>query len=997
MTDKKAQRRKVPQKTATPEKSAAKELETGEFPRPSAAQFSIVGIGASAGGLEAFESFFKAMPDKSGLAFVLVAHLAPSHVSILPELIQKTTEMEVSQVVDNTRVQANHVYIIPPNKTMAIFHGTLQLLDLPTPRGPNLPIDIFFRSLAQDIGHKAIGIILSGTGTDGTLGIRAIKGEAGMVMSQSLNSAKYDGMPASAIGTGLVDYVLPPEKMPEQLLRYIHHQDRRVENFISNDDQHYQSALQKIFILLRVATDHDFSLYKKNTINRRIERRMHIHQIDQIDDYVRYLQESDREVDILFKELLIGVTSFFRDAEAFELLKGKYIPDLLEDKPDGYELRIWVPGCSSGEEAYSVAIIVQECIEPLKRHFDVQIFGTDLDEDAIDAARTGLYPKAISADISEERLSKFFSKEGDHYQIRKNIREMVVFAPQNIIKDPPFTKLDMLSCRNLLIYFRPELQRRLLPMFHYSLKEDGILFLGSSETIGQSTDLFSLLDKKWKIFKRHPSKKATLPMLDFQDLDQPADIPDKKMLETLKPNREIDIKRLLKVILAQSDIPACVIIDDHANIVYIHGQTGRFLELAQGEMSINILEMARLGLRVALTNAIRKMASDRREVIMNGLQIKEKGTQVNLNLIVRPLPDLKTGHRGMMMVIFDEIPAAAETGADTAKQVRKKKGAEVKRLEDELQHTRENLQTTIEELETSNEELKSTNEELQSTNEELQSTNEELETSKEELQSLNEESVTVNAELQCRIDELIAANDDIKNLLDATDIATVFLDIHLKIRRFTPRVTDMFHLTHSDIGRPIEHFATTLTDLKVKDYALKVLEDLAQREVEVVDSRGRVYCMRARPYRTLDNVIDGVVITFSDITEHKILTRKAVESEEKWRGVVENAPLGIFFESEGQFIYINPYGLDLFGAVSSELILGTRSLDRVHPDQYKRIKKRNASLYKGNKPLPAVEETWLRMDGGDFEVVVSAVPMTMDGKAGALFFFREKQPVNVPA
>ena len=419
-------------KTPPPAKSAVKAAEPESIVKYQGVRFPIVGIGASAGGLEAFETFFKAMPDNSGLAFVLVAHLAPSHVSILPELIQKKTQMKVMQVVDNTKVLPNHVYIIPPNKTMAILNGTLQLLDMPTPRGVNLPIDIFLRSLAQDIGHKAIGIILSGTGTDGTLGVRAIKGEGGMVMSQDLASAKYDGMPASAADTGLVDYVLPPDKMPQQLLNYTRHQDRRVEDNISNDNQHYQTALQKIFILLRTATDHDFSLYKKNTIIRRIERRMHVHQIDQIDDYVRYLQESDHETTILFKELLIGVTSFFRDPQAFDLLKEKYIPILLADKPDDYQVRIWVPGCSSGEEVYSIAIVMQECMEAMGRHFVVQIFGTDLDEEAINTARTGWYPKAISADVTPERLTKFFIRKEENYLIRKNIREMVVFAPQNI-------------------------------------------------------------------------------------------------------------------------------------------------------------------------------------------------------------------------------------------------------------------------------------------------------------------------------------------------------------------------------------------------------------------------------------------------------------------------------------------------------------------------------------------------------------------------------------
>ena len=473
----------------------------------------IVGIGASAGGLDAFQTFFKAMPHDSGMAFVLVAHLDPTHVSILPELLQKPTKMAVHQIIDGMEVHPNAVYVIPPNKDLGILNGILQLMNPAQPRGANLPIDSFFRSLAQDQGANAAGIVLSGTGTDGTLGVKAIKGEVGMVMVQDEESAKYDGMPRSAIATGLADYVLPPEKMPEQLTKYMMHASRTQAPRIVPVQGRISNALQKIFVILRSRTNHDFSLYKKNTICRRIERRMNVHQIDDINDYVSYVQESDREAEILFKELLIGVTSFFRDPEAFDVLKTKALSKLLAGKAQDSTVRVWVPGCSSGEEAYSLAILLHECREKLTHHFNIQIFGTDIDEDAIQYARAGVYPASILADIGAARLKRNFMKQDDGlYQVKKIIREMLVFAPQNIIKDPPFTKLDLLSCRNLLIYLGPELQKRLLPNFHYSLAPGGILMLGSSETIGHDTDLFSPLSTKWKVFRRNdlPNEKRTV-------------------------------------------------------------------------------------------------------------------------------------------------------------------------------------------------------------------------------------------------------------------------------------------------------------------------------------------------------------------------------------------------------------------------------------------------------------------------------------------------------
>jgi len=843
---------------------------------------AIVGIGASAGGLEALVTFFKAMPPRSGAAFVIVAHLDPDHISLMPELLQKHTTMPVAQVNAGIKVQPDHVYIIPPNKDLSILGGTLQLMDLILPRGRNLPIDHFLRSLAQDQSTHAIGIILSGTGSDGTIGLKAIKAELGMTMVQDEASAKYDGMPHSAIATGVIDYILPPEQMPGQLVAYLTHSTYKTPAALLPHEGMTPDALQKIFIILRTRTNHDFSLYKKNTICRRIERRMNVHQLDNIADYVRYMQESDREADILFKELLIGVTNFFRDPDAFESLRRDALMPLLESKPEDYTVRVWITGCSSGEEAYSIAILLIECMESIKRHFSVQIFGTDIDENAIGTARNGLYPASILADVSEDRLRRFFSKEEDgQYRIRKSVREMLVFAPQNLIKDPPFTKLDLLCCRNLLIYLGPELQKKLLPMFHYSLKPEGILFLGSSETIGQNADYFSTLDKKWKIFRAAPSHLKNSPPLEFPRLPSGNLGLETALPESIQQIEEISAFQMVEAILQQSDAPPCAIINEGCNILYIYGKTGRFLEPAEGKVSVNIIEMARTGLKKGLADAIHKVSLHKQAISRKGLHVQHNGGQIIVDLLVKPIME-PGAMRSMFMVVFEEITDAHPEHQTTQLRLRRPNRSAAE-LEHELQSTRENLQTTIEELETSNEELKSTNEELQSTNEELQSTNEELETSKEELQSLNEESATVNAELQSRIDDLSNANDDMKNLLDSTDIATIFLDTDLCIRRFTPRIIDIIPLSISDIKRPISHFAHCLIAIDFTSLAKRVLDNLAIQELEVASKDGKIYFIRMRPYRTVNNVIDGVVFTFQDITARKQIENSLRESEQRFR------------------------------------------------------------------------------------------------------------------
>jgi len=825
--------------------------------------FYVVGIGASAGGLDALERFFRNMPESSGMAFIVVTHLDPDHISIMPELIQKTTKMKLYQAEDGMKVEPNHVYVAPANRDIAILHGTIQLIKPPGAHGFRLPIDFFFKSLSADLGEKAICIILSGMASDGTAGLKAVKSELGMVMVQDPKSAKFDGMPNSAIKTGLADYILPPEEMSVKLIKYTSQKVKGIVLDKAITDGKIPDAIQKIFILLRTHTGHDFSLYKQNTIHRRIDRRMNIAQLNNLNDYTRLLQENPAEIETLLKDLLIGVTNFFRDPDAFDKLK-KILLELVKSKPDNGQIRIWVPGCSTGEEAYSIAIILRECIDEAKKYFNAQIFATDIDSNAIDKARIGSF-SGIEADVSKERLKHFFISDQNQFQVRKEIREMVIFAPQSVIKDPPFTKLDLISCRNLLIYFNTELQKKIIPVFHYSLLSNGILFLGSSETINVFVDLFSIVDRKWKIYKRRDSIYSVQPFMEF-----PIARSTRKTDEIIMKKSEIkNITQIAEKIILQSYSPNCVIINENGDIVYIHGRTGKYLELTDGEAKMNIFRMSHEGLKQELPVLIRKVISSKRSSTAQGIKVKSNGGSLLINLTVKPIKE-PVEMLDSLLVIFEE--AAPQKKVTGSKKIHYEKKSEkiIKHLEYELKSAQENLRSTIEELETSNEELKSTNEEMQSTNEEMQSSNEELETSKEELQSLNEELITVNTELQNKNDELSVINNDMKNLLDSIDVPTIFLDNNLFIKRFTFHATKVVNLIASDVGRPIDHIVTKLKYEKLVEDAKEVLRTLVFKEVELQTNDGTWYQMRILPYRTISNLIDGVVITFSNINNLKI-------------------------------------------------------------------------------------------------------------------------------
>ncbi len=841
--------------------------------------FYIVGMGGSAGSLEAFEQFFRNMPDNSGAAFILISHLDPTHKGMMPELLQRYTKMKVFEAGDGMKVMPNCIYVIPSNKDMAILHGILQLLEPAAARGLRLPIDFFFKHLGQDQKEMAVGIIISGMGTDGTAGLKIVKEHLGMIMVQEPESAKYDSMPRSALDTGLVDYIAPVEVLPLKLLAYMKQSSKPLAEHTGSEEK-VASDLQKISVLLRGETGNDFSLYKKNTVLRRIERRMNVHHIGTMKQYVRFLQDNPQEVDLLFKELLIGVTNFFRDPEAFELLKNTVVPEILKSRGKDRAIRVWAPGCSTGEEAYSVSIIFSECISKLKLKGDVkvQIFATDIDKSAIDKARQGIYPANIAADVSAERLKRFFTKEDGRYQINKDIRDLAVFAPHNVTLDPPFTKLDLISCRNLLIYLTPELQKKLIALFHYSLKPNGVLFLGTSETVGRAAELFSTLDARWKIYRRLQSVRTPADIADFAHFYR----------EAIPPGRELgkyaaespSIPEIARRLLLEDFTPPAVLINGQGDVVFIHGRTGKYLEPPAGKTNINIFAMAREGLKIELPRAVREAKSKNKLITLKRIKVKTNGDFQTIDLTVKPVV-----HQGIQqplyMIAFENAAIAPKAEkliyghGGTAPRLRKINTE----LEKELKHAKELLQTTTEEMQLSQEELKSTNEELQSTNEELQSTNEELSSSKEEMQSLNEELMTVNAELQVKIDESTQAYSDMKNMLNRTEIATIFLDNDLNIRKYTPPANEIFKVIPSDVGRPVSHVVSNLQYDGVVADVRKVLDSLIYKEAQVQTAEGHWYDMRIAPYRTDNNVIDGVVRNFIEITTMKKMEFAVQEKE----------------------------------------------------------------------------------------------------------------------
>ena len=856
--------RKITHRSAPPSSaSILRERPDAEEQTP----FPIVGIGASAGGLEAIEQFLGHVPPASGLGFVVVQHLDPNYKGVLVELLQHSTSMPVIQIEDGIKVEPDHVYVIPPHFDISLLHGQLYLLEPAAPHGLRLPIDYFFRSLADDQQ-----VILSGMGSDGTLGLRAIKEKAGAAFVQAPASAKFDGMPSSAIGAGLADVVAAAEELPARIVSYLQHTRGLVSKLALNPTEIDTSGLDKVVLLLRAHTGQDFSLYKKSTLYRRIERRMGLHQLPRIADYVRFLRENPQETGLLFKELLIGVTRFFRDPEVWEQLKAEVIPALLAAQAGGGQLRAWVPACSTGEEAYTLAITFCEALQQTQAtaHHSLQIFATDLDPDAIDKARAGIYPANIAADVGDERLRRFFVQDDFGFRVSNAIREMVVFAPQNLIMDPPFTKLDLLSCRNLLIYLEADLQKKLLPLFHYSLNTSGFLVLGSSETIGEATALFTPLPGKTRIYQRRqtglPKGLSAFPSA-FSRPRTRADAPPSASPATLSSLSATSLQALTESLLLQHYSPAAVLTNDKGDIAYISGKTGKYLEPASGKANLNVFAMAREGLSGSLNAAFAKAVRQKTLITIKGIAVGTDGGTQFVDLTVTPL-DEPIVLQGMVLIVFASAPSPAvalESGGPQSRSQRVKLTA----IADELQQCREELQITREEMQTSEEELKSANEELQSTNEELQSANEELTTSREEMQSMNEELHTVNQELQAKVDELSLASDDMKNLLNSTNIATLFLDDELRVRRFTTQTTRIIKLIPGDVGRPITDLVMEMEYPTLAEDASEVMRTLIFLEREVPARNNLWFRVRIMPYRTQDNRIDGAVITFVDISVAK--------------------------------------------------------------------------------------------------------------------------------
>ncbi|MCB1189030.1 MAG: PAS domain-containing protein [Leptospiraceae bacterium] len=851
-----------------------------------------VGIGASAGGLEAIEAFFSNMPPATGFSFILVQHLSPTHKSMMVEILPKRTKMSVYVAVEGMLVEPNAIYLIPPKKNLTIVQGRLILNEQETARGINLPIDIFLRSLAEDQKEKAIAVILSGAGSDGIRGIRAIKEEGGMVVVQTEESAKFDGMPRSAISTGLADFILTPDKMPEQIISYAKHpstnKNENTELLFNNEEE----GLSRIFSLVREKTKVDFTYYKPNTVIRRIERRMMVNQIENLKDYVLFIINNQKEQTTLYRDLLIGVTNFFRDSEAFDFLSETVIPDLLERNANK-EIRFWVAGCSTGEEAYSIAILAREGMDKLGKSFDLKIFATDIDKDSIFRAGQGIYPDSIAADIPHKLLAKYFYRKDDSYQIVRSIREMVIFAHHNVIKDPPFTNISLVSCRNLLIYFQPMLQKKVFEFFNFSLNPQGILFLGKSETVGDMTDYFEPIHPKLKILRSKGKQKPggtnidiTIPFNSMEKMSYDSQKKREQYVQIYEEDRILD--RFIKSI-SGIYLPITLIVNEGMEILYVVGDMSGYFTLPFGKMSNDVTKMAIKELAIPLSTGMRKAIDSKETSQYSGIRIKTTNATKHLKLIIMPLSQ-KKGQEPLYGIFIETIQETKTNQKDEIQKYDLTAEAEqrIADLEQELQYTGENLQATIEELETSNEELQATNEELLASNEELQSTN-------EELQSTNEELYTVNSEYQGKIIELTKLSNDIDNLINGTKIASLFLDRELKIRRYTPEVVKLFSIIQTDLNRPLSHIRSKL--IKEDDLILKIKE-VVQTNIsykkEVKTENYNHFLMNIIPFQISPETYEGVVVSFFEITE-LVQIREALEkSEAKFQLVTQTDKIGIW-------------------------------------------------------------------------------------------------------
>lgn len=820
-----------------------------------------VAIGASAGGLEAIETFFTNMPHDSGIAFIVIQHLSPDYKSLMVELLSKRTRMKVLRAEENVLVRPNHVYLIPPGKSLKIFHGKLLLSDMDHSRGINLPIDIFFKSLAEDQGEKAVAIVLSGTGSDGTRGVRSIKEYGGMVMAQDEESARFDGMPRAAISTGLVDFILSPEAMPSQLVGYSRFSSLKLSDRVDTLTTENET-MTRIFALLRDKSKVDFTFYKPTTIQRRIERRMSLHQIETLNEYYNFLVNYPSEVQLLYKELLIGVTSFFRDPDAFSMLSEKALLPLL--KSDEPELRCWVAGCSTGEEAYSLAISLQQLMTENSIRKDVKIFATDIDRDAIQFAASGVYPVSIAADIPSPLLMKYFHPGSDSYQISRTIREMVVFAQHNVMRDPPFTNISLITCRNLLIYLQPVLQRKVFDFFNFSLKSKGFMFLGSSETVGDMAEYFEVIDQKSKLYKsrgraRHPLETPLLAASDTRARALKARYAG--IRAGITSSEEERVLEMYLEAIAADYLPFSLIVNENLEVIQIVGDSKDYMRLPSGKMSNDVTKMVQKELAIPISSGIQKISRTNTELNYSNIRLKSADGVKLITMKIKQLKVKRTMDPLFAVLISEQKKPDAQEGSVTQHtfDLSRETEDQLREMEQELQFTRENLQATIEELETSNEELQATNEELLASNEELQSTN-------EELQSANEELFTVNSEFQSKILELTGLHNDIDNLLSSNLIGQLVLDENLEVRHFSTIVADIFKLIRSDIGRSITHINHFIVDCNILDLIVEVNRNGRMIERVITLQDGTRYLTRIAPYLIGPKVFSGTVVSFINLS-----------------------------------------------------------------------------------------------------------------------------------
>jgi two-component system CheB/CheR fusion protein len=930
----------------------------------------VVAIGASAGGLEAFQELFRQMPADTGFAFVLIQHLSPRHETLIPELLAPLTRMPVRTVEDETVIEANQIYVMPPHGTLTVDDCVLYLSKPARTGGRRSPIDRFFRSLAEDQEDEAVAIVLSGTGTDGALGLKAIKERGGLTLVQAPETARHDSMPRGAILTGAADHILAVERMPARL---VEHQKRLRDGQGGSPERFREEIvgyLGKICAILRREAGHDFRHYKQSTLVRRVRRRMTESRSASVYAYVESLNNDTQEVEQLFRDLLISVTHFFRDPEAFDLLAANVIPRLFEGKDaDGF-VRVWVPGCATGEEAYSLAILLREHMATLENPPQVQVFATDIDAQALEGARQALYPEGIANQISAGRLERFFVRHGNMYQLAREIRDLCLFSLHNLIADPPFSRLDLVSCRNLLIYLEGDLQKKVLSLFHYALRPGGFLFLGPSEMVAGQPALFRTIDKKHRLFQSRDT--VTRPPFSFPLSERGRlGIRPAEELQRRAAPRQLEVARTFEAILLDSYAPACVVVNEGGDIVYFSPRTGRYLEPPSGTPTVNVVDMARKGLRLDVRTALHKAVNSRVQVVHENVAFDLDGAAQRVNVVVRPMPELGEDP-GLFMIVFQDVVAVA--GEPQAYVEPGEIAADdpiVRRLEAELRSTKDHLQATLEELESSNEELVSSNEELLSMNEELQSANEELQTSKEELQSVNEELETVNAELKKKLDELDRANGDLQNLFQSTRLATVFVDRELRIKKFTPAAVEVFRLIDGDVGRPIADIAPRFPGGTLVEEIQEVLRTLATRERQIpIEENGAWYLLRILPYRTIEDVIDGVVLTFLEITELK----QEEEQRETLAAIVDSSQDGIIGKTlDGVITSWNVGAERLYGYSEREAI--GRTLDLiVPPDQRSLMAAVFEKLRQGVKVEP-FETARVRKNGERFDISLTFSPV----------------------